>query len=267
MEMRFLWMCVWFVSALAVNAEPKKGAPPRAILVKEKEEAAVLAPRVMGKVVGDVSFQGVGFDSRSHRLVVVDQVGGPGSEFADSEGAALAKKGLAAVNAGFFTPEGAPLGLVGSSGKFTGAWNGGSSLGGGVWFESPAGRMGISRREKLGRKAAGTMAELIQAGPMLVENGRSIGGLERTKTSARSVILWDGGTRWWIGCSSPCSLAELTELLVKASPTGWPVRQGLNLDGGRSADLWVSGAAAGGPVRQRSMMNRAVRNFVVLVKR
>ena len=86
------------------------------------------------------------------------------------------------------------------------------------------------------------MRELIQAGPLLVENGRTVGGLESTKSSVRSVILWDGGTRWWIGCSTPCTLAALGQTLASGEPAGWPVRQALNLDGGRSSDF-------GSPVR------------------
>ena len=117
----------------------------------------------------------------------------------------------------------------------------------------------------LGRIAASSMRELIQAGPLLVENGQPVSGLEATKTSARIVVLWDGGTRWWIGRGSPCSLAALGQALANAQPAGWKTRHALNLDGGRSADLWVSGAISGGPFVSRPPWNRPVRNFLVLV--
>ncbi len=171
------------------------------------------------------------------------------------------------MNAGFFTPEGAPLGLVVSSGKISGSWNTASSLGSGAWYENRTGGMAITRREKLGRSGASTMSELIQAGPLLVENNRSVGGLEATKSSVRSVILWDGGTRWWMGCSSPCTLAALGQALATNSPAGWQVRDSLNLDGGRSSDLWISNAINGGPIFRRPPWNRPVRNFLVLVPR
>lgn len=109
------------------------------------------------------------------------------------------------------------------------------------------------------------MRELIQAGPMLVENGRAVSGLEANKSSARAVILWDGGTRWWIGIGSPCTLAALGQALANGQPAGWPVRQALNLDGGRSTDLWISDAISGGPITRRPPWNRPVRNFLVLV--
>lgn len=224
-------------------------------------------PRVMIQELSGVEFTGVAFDSRSHRLVVADQPDGPGSLHEDSESAARSRGGIAAVNAGFFTPEGAPLGLVVSSGKISGSWNTASSLGSGVWHENTAGGTAISRRENLGRSSAATMRELIQAGPLLVENGRPVSGLEATKSSVRTLILWDGGTRWWMGVSSPCSLAALAQALATNSPAGWPVRVALNLDGGRSSDLWISDAITGGPILRRPPWNRPVRNFLVLVAR
>jgi Phosphodiester glycosidase len=224
-------------------------------------------PRVTSQEISGIDFEGVAFDSRGYHLVVADQPAGPGSRYADSESAGRSLGGYAAVNAGFFTPEGAPLGLVASSGKISGSWNNASSLGSGAWYENLAGVMAIIRREKLGRAGASTMRELIQAGPLLVENGRTVGGLEPMKSSARTVILWDGGSRWWIGRSSPCTLAAISQALATGSPAGWQVREALNLDGGRSSDLWISDAITGGPVLRRPPWNRPVRNFLVLVAR
>ncbi|MEO0017348.1 MAG: hypothetical protein RLZZ522_631, partial [Verrucomicrobiota bacterium] len=55
--------------------------------------------------------------------------------------------------------------------------------------------------------------------------------------------------------------------LAAESPVGWPVRVALNLDGGRSADLAVTAAVAGGPCVRRAPWNRPVRNFLILVPR
>jgi Phosphodiester glycosidase len=212
-----------------------------------------------------VRFTGLTFDSRDHRLIVMDQPNGPGSIVADAAEAARTRGGVAAINAGFFTPEGAPLGSVVSSGKISGAWNSTSSLGSGIWYVNSSWNSAISRREHLGRNAAAGMRELIQAGPLLVENGRSVSGLESTKSSARSVILWDGRSQWWIGCSTPCTLDALAQSLVDTQATGWPIRQALNLDGGRSSDLWISDSVPGGPISQRPPWNRPVRNFLILI--
>lgn len=235
----------------------------RAAVVREippVELPSPVPPRLMVREISGITFEGVAFDSRDHRLVVADQANGPGSNFADSAAAARAGGGIAAVNAGFFTPEGYPLGLVVAAGKISGSWNTASSLGSGAWFENNSGKTAIARRGAISRAEASAMRELIQAGPLLVENSRTVSGLEAAKSSIRTVILWDGGTRWWIGRSSPCTLAVLGQALA-----AWPIRHALNLDGGRSSDLWISESVSGGPVLRRAPWNRPVRNFLVLV--
>lgn len=240
--------------------------PPQAAMELVKPDLPALPaeePRVSRGEFSGITFEGVSFDARSHRLVVIDQADGPGSRFADAAAAAQSVGGLAAVNGGFFTPEGEPLGLVIAAGERSGTWNTASSLGSGVWHESD--RSAISRREKLGRAGAAGMRELLQAGPMLVENGRVVSGLDSVKASARTMILWNGGSRWWIGRSTPASLAQTAAALDSHKIPGWPVRHALNLDGGRSSELWVSPQVSGGPLLRRPPWNRPVRNFLVLV--
>jgi hypothetical protein len=241
-------------------------APP-AIALPELPSHPQKPPRVVKGVFSGITFEGVAFDARDHRLLVVDQAGGPGSIFADAAAAGRSAAGLAVVNGGFFTPEGEPLGLVIAAGKRSGAWNSATSLGSGVWHADASGTSAISRREKLGRTGAAAMHELLQAGPMLIENRHAVAGLDAEKSSARTMILWDGGSRWWIGSSSPATLARTAGALASAPVPGWPVRHALNLDGGRSSDLWVSPAVAGGPLVRRAPWNRPVRNFLILVPR
>lgn len=245
----------------------KPVATPPALLVVAPPATPAAPTRVIVREISGIKFEGVAFDARNHRMIVVDQANGPGSKFPDAAAAAGSRHGIAAVNAGFFTPEGNPLGLVVAAGKISGSWNSASSLGSGVWYENAAGNSAIIRREKLGRPSASIMRELMQAGPLLVENGRPIGGLEATKTSARTFILWDGGTRWWVGRSSPCTLAALGNAVGNGQIANWNARTALNLDGGRSADLWVSPQVPDGPLTRRSPWNRAVRNFLVLIPR
>lgn len=254
------------VSAVEIEKPPIAVAPSPAPVAPPPSSPAT-SPRVTTREISGITFEGVSFDTRSHRLRVVDQPAGPASRFADSAAAAKSLGGLAAVNAGFFTPEGQPLGLVISSAKISGSWNNASSLGSGVWSESSSGGGTITRREKLGRAGANGMSELLQAGPLLIENHQPIGGLNATKPSIRMLILWDGGTRWWIGRSSTCTLAGLGNALANGSPAGWPIRSALNLDGGRSSDLWISSSVSGGPLHRRTPWNRPVRNFLVLTQR
>lgn len=252
-----------FTSCFPARPLPETPAAAQAAAIPEIPPVAPTAPApplVTVREISGITFEGVAFDSRDHRLVVADQASGPGSMFADSAAAARAVGGIAAVNAGFFTPEGDPLGLVVSAGKISGSWNSASSLGSGAWFENSSGKSAIARRGSLTRAEATTMRELIQAGPLLVENSRTVSGLEATKSSVRTVISWDGGTRWWIGHSSPCTLAALGQALA-----AWPIRHALNLDGGRSSDLWISENVSGGPLLRRAPWNRPVRNFLILV--
>jgi hypothetical protein len=249
-------------AAIAVAA-PAVAVKPRTPPVQPASPAQV--PQVTRAELGGILLEGVAFDSRTARLIVADQPGGPGARWADAATATAAHGGLAGINAGFFTPEGVPLGKVVAAGVAAGSWNRTSSLGSAVWWEVAGGEPAISRREAV--PAQTPARELLQAGPLLVEHGRAVSGLEATKASVRSVVLWDGGTRWWIGRASACILAELARGLAAGKPAGWPVRHALNLDGGRSADLAVTPTVAGGPLVRRTLWNRPVRNFLILVPR
>ncbi|WAC21817.1 phosphodiester glycosidase family protein [Luteolibacter sp. SL250] len=257
------------------SAGPPSSAPTGIIRVPAKADETVNSPapepihspgqplKVARTNLSGISFEGVAFDSRTHRLAVVDQPSDPGSRFPDAKAAAASRSGLAAFNAGFFTPEGSPLGKLVSAGTPAGSWNR-SSLGSGLFQEDSSGVMSLTRRK--GEATAGRR-ELLQAGPLLVENGGVVSGLDGAKPAVRMLIAWDGGSRWWIGRSSSCTLAELGAALRGGSPASWPVRIALNLDGGRSTDLWISSAVPGGPASFRPPWNRPVRNFLVLLPR
>jgi hypothetical protein len=273
--MRLLALVPWMVlvSSCAPVREPtapppsptRNHAKPAVVAANPDVPSRPLEPaRATHQEISGIVFEGVAFDARSHRLIVADQTGGPASQFADAAAAGEALGGLAAVNGGFFTPEGAPLGLVIAAGKSSGTWNSGSSLGSGLWIENASGQASITRRETLGRAGASGMRELLQAGPMLVESGHLVSGLDTKKHSVRTLILWDGSHRWWMGRTSACSLAGMAAALTTAEPAGWPVHHALNLDGGRSADLWISSAIPGGPISRRPPWNRPVRNFLIL---
>ncbi|RYD38697.1 MAG: hypothetical protein EOP87_01085 [Verrucomicrobiaceae bacterium] len=242
---------------------PAKADEAAAVPTPEPPRSPGQAIRLTRATLSGITFEGVAFDSRNHRLAVADQPAGPGSLYPDAKAAAASRQGLAAFNAGFFTPEGGLLGKIVSAGLPAGSWNR-SSLGSGLFREDSSGRMALSRR---GGESASGQRELLQSGPLLVENGVTVSGLDAAKPAVRMLIAWDGGNRWWIGRSSACTLAALGTTLGHGSPTSWPVRMGLNLDGGRSTDLWISGSVPGGPANFRPPWNRQVRNFLVLTTR
>ncbi len=222
----------------------------------------ISSPKVVSRSISNIQFQGVSFDSRSHTLKPIDQTNGPGSQYLSARDCTDKQQALLAINAGFFTPEGNPLGLVISQGKHSGSWNSSSSLGTGIYRIDSSGNASISRRTQA--SAVSNSKELLQAGPLLIENHKPITGLDPSKVAMRSILLHDGENRWWIGTTSPCSLAELSRALSTQSPADWKISHALNLDGGRSTDLFISSKISGGNLERKSLMNRQVRNFLIL---
>ncbi len=249
------------------NHQPSYSAIPHAITQPENIPFAspthpVSSPKVVSKTLSNIQFQGVSFDSRSHTLKTIDQTNGPGTQYISARDCADKQQALLAINAGFFTPEGNPLGLVISQGNRSGSWNSSSSLGTGIYRINSSGIASISRRSNAA--AVSNSKELLQAGPLLIENHKPITGLDPAKVAMRSILLHDGGYRWWIGIASPCSLADLSRALTSQSPADWKISHALNLDGGRSTDLFVSSKISGGSLERKSLMNRQVRNFLIL---
>lgn len=257
---------------VAVQASPQEWADPIDSIPPlpqpaVKPDFAIHAPRLVSWIASGVSFEGVAYDSRSHRLRVVDQKDGPGSRFLTGAQSARSVSGIAAVNGGFFASGGEPLGFVMSGGNAAGQWNSASSIGSGVWHQTQDGGARIVRRESLGAAAARRMPELLQSGPMLVYGGRPVQGLHGGEPRPRTLIVWDGRDRWWIGCAAPCVMPDLATALARGKGPGFSVHTALNLDGGRSSELWVGREVAGGPLTRRPVWNRAVRNHLVLVPR
>lgn len=244
---------------------PPVSLPPAEAAPLPLPSAPAKDPALAERTIHGIAFEGVSFDSRTHRLQVIDQPLGPGTIYGTSRDVSASSGALAAMNAGFFTPEGKPLGLVVSAGKRQGAWNSASSLGSGIFAETASGRLSLSRRSSTA--AFADARELIQAGPLLVENGRAVGGLDPEKPAVRSLLITDGCHRWWIGKTSLCTLSALGNALASSSPAPWPARTALNLDGGRSTDLFVSAKIPGGPLNRRGILNRPVRNFLILTPR
>jgi len=209
-----------------------------------------------------ISFTLVCFDSRNHQLIVADQPDGPGSQWKSAVDAAKTKSAIAAINAGFFTPEGKPLGLVICDGKQRGYYNK-SSLGSGIYYLTDQGAA-IVRRSHWSKLKTAPPRHLLQAGPMLLEKGKSIAGLSSKSSRPRSFIATDGNFHWCIGIAEDASLAQLSKALSSIKIPNFKPTTALNLDGGRSSDLWVSASINGGPATIRGFFNKPVRNFLVL---
>lgn len=208
----------------------------------------------------------VSFDDRHHRLRVADQPNGPGSRWDNSKSAATSFRGFAAINGGFFTPEGKPLGLLIENGTRRGHINK-SPLGTGIYISASSGSA-IIRREHLATSSLAAKARnLLQTGPMLVENGKPVTALSKTSHRPRSFIAWDGKHHWAIGHTTASTLDALSRALAGNSPAGFNIHTAINLDGGRSSDLWVGPQVKNGNKTHRSLFNKTVRNYLVLTTR
>lgn len=250
------------VEAPSPAPAPESAAPaPASPETPARPSGPVRAPRFLRIKLSGISMEALVFDSRTQRMIVADQPGGPASRWPDARAAGRALGGIAAINGGFFTPEGDPLGRVVSTGKPTGSINRASSLGSGFYVEAEAGPA-LSRREAFsgGREA-------LQTGPFLVEKGRRVGGLSSKSSSARSFVATDGRYGWIVARTGACSLAQLADALETASIGGLTVENALNLDGGRSSEIWVSGTVQGGSVFTRPLWNKPVRNFLIIKDR
>jgi hypothetical protein len=84
------------VAAPAVAVEPR--TPPAQPASPASSPAQ--APQVARAEIGGILLEGVAFDSRTARLIVADQPGGPGARWADAAAATAAHGGLAGINAG-----------------------------------------------------------------------------------------------------------------------------------------------------------------------
>ena len=217
--------------------------------------------------VAGVTLTYLSFDTRTHTLAVVDQ-STVGAEFKTAAEVSRAKNALATINGGFFTPEGQPLGLVYQNGKKAGALNTSSSLGSGVvYVDKKLAQPVIARRatfQQWLKDPAFNPKEVLQTGPFLVENGRTVSGLSNDEPRVRSLLLWDGKHHFAIAQCEPITLRNLGGALAKKGLPGFPVEVALNLDGGRSADLNISSKVQGGPINLRRWWNKPVRNYVVV---
>jgi len=207
----------------------------------------------------------VSFDDRDYQLQVADQSHGPMTHWNTSKEAARALNGVAAINGGFFTPEGKPLGLVVTHGERRGGITH-TSLGSGIFLTSEN-HNAIVRRETYTQSPTrwGNITHLLQSGPMLTENSKPVSGLSKKNHRPRSFIAWDGNHHWAIGYAEPCTLDGLARAISGRAPAEFPIRTAINLDGGRSSDLWVSGQVSGKETSHRGFLNKPVRNFLVIV--
>jgi hypothetical protein len=156
-------------------------------------------------------------------------------EGAASLAEAMAGTGLAAgVNGGFFDPAFAPIGLRILDGKLFRPLVRAKLLTG-VLLSSPGTTQILRYGEYSPRRKA---YSAVQCGPLLVDAGAPVKGLNRTRP-ARRTFAAVGGDRVVLGYCSGGSLAQLAEILATTPlAENFKVQRALNLDGGSSSAFW-----------------------------
>ena len=104
----------------------------------------------------------------------------------------------------------------------------------------------------------------MQAGPFLVDAGKTVAGLNDTRSAARTVVFADGSGNFGVLICKNATLAETARLLATsgAVPSGKIIRA-LNLDGGSSTALWVKREPS--PFYSREW--KSVRDYLAIVPR
>ncbi len=141
---------------------------------------------------------------------------------------------LAGTNGGYFDPDFAPMGLRIVGGMIVRPARKARLLSGMIL--STANSIRILRYGEYSAKSKADVA--LQCGPLLVDGGRPVKGLEATRQARRTLALVAGDI-FALGICSGTSLAEAGEVLAAVHPIeGVPVSRALNLDGGSSTAFW-----------------------------
>jgi phosphodiester glycosidase len=194
------------------------------------------------------------FSTKSVRLRVVDQPDEPRVDLAE---AMRRGKYLAGVNGGYFDPDYKPIGLLIVDGKIISPLQRARLLSG--VLSAAASKIQIWRFDEFPRQQKFDAA--IGCGPMVVDLGKAVRGLEATRGARRTFAAVERGDRAAIGFCSEVSLADLSGILA-GGLGDFKIQRALNLDGGSSSAFWFKrkDGSAFSISEQKS-----VRDFVALV--
>jgi uncharacterized protein YigE (DUF2233 family) len=196
------------------------------------------------------------FSTKSCRLRIVDQSSEPRSDLED----VMARGNfLAGVNGGYFDPEYRPIGLLIVDGKLTAPLQKARLLSG--VLSSTGKKVQISRVSEFSLNQKPDTA--VECGPMIVDLGKSVRGLESTK-AARRTFAAVGGDKAALGFCSDVTLADLSNILAIVTIPDFKIQRALNLDGGSSSAFWFKRTNG----RAFSIAElKSVRDFVAVVPR
>jgi hypothetical protein len=195
------------------------------------------------------------FSTKSCTLRVIDQPAPPRGNLAHAMGQ---ERCLAGVNGGYFDPDYAPIGLLISDEKMIAPLQR-ARLITGVLAASPR-DVRILRVHEFSRQQKFNSA--VQCGPFLVDLGRSVRGLEKTRTARRTFAATGNVNRAALGFCSDVSLSELAKILSTTRlADDFKIERALNLDGGSSSAFWVARESSAFSIPEQ----KTVRDFVGVV--
>jgi len=197
------------------------------------------------------------FSTKSCRLRIVDQ---PSEPRLDLEEAMARGNFLAAVNGGYFDPEYRPIGLLIVDGTMIAPLQKARLLSG-VLSASPK-KIQISRVAEFSLNQKPDAA--VECGPMIVDLGRSVRGLESTKIARRTFVAVATGDKAVLGFCSDVTLSDLSNILAIVAIPDFKIQRALNLDGGSSSAFWFK--RTNGSAFSISEQ-KPVRDFVAVVAR
>jgi hypothetical protein len=176
------------------------------------------------------------FSTKSCRLQVIDQPDEPRVELED-----VMRRGnyLAGVNGGYFDPDYRPIGLLVVDRTVVAPLQKARLLSGVL---SAAGKkVQISRVSEFSLSQKPEAA--VECGPMIVDQGKAVRGLESTKLARRTFAATLAGDKAVLGFCSDVTLADLANILGGGVISDFKIQRALNLDGGSSSAFWFKRAS------------------------
>ncbi len=196
------------------------------------------------------------FKEKAFTLRVVDSPS-PGNAILENT---LRHAGIpAGVNGGYFHPDFTPIGLVVSEGKTLHSYENAKLLSG-ILGADAQGRITILRSPDYRRKPP-AFRDAIQCGPMLVEHGKPVQGLNASRIARRTAAATGPNGSTALVYITSVSLEDAANILALPNIFGsWAPRSALNLDGGTSSGLWADAVVSLPEIKR-------VRNFLGVMPR
>jgi len=197
------------------------------------------------------------FSTKSCRLRVIDQ---PSEPHVDLEEIMGRGNFLAAVNGGYFDPNYKPIGLLLVDGAIIAPLQKARLLSG--VLSASAKKVQISRVAEFSLVQKPDAA--VESGPMIVDLGKSVRGLESTRAARRTFAAVGAGDKAALGFCSDVTLADLSNILATVLTHDFKIQRALNLDGGSSSAFWFKRANG---TAFSIAEEKPVRDFVAIVPR